>query len=167
MSLGSSDEVSITTGRRLVGGWLRIQVNTSKPDLLGSLISSRTQAGSEDGGADWRAAMASSPLVATSIWTRTPALRKAMAVSMTSSALSSTCRMLFDMGRGVLGGKLDPKASALAELGLETNLSTHAFSAFADEGEAYARARIFLRAVQALEEAENFFMVLARDANAV
>src|SRR5258707_12107754 len=71
------------------------------------------------------------------------------------------------MGSALFCGKLDPKAAALAALRFQPVASAHAFGAFADQRQSNAGARIGFLAVQALKQAENLFMMLTRDANAV
>src|SRR2546421_3003143 len=96
-----------------------------------------------------------------------PALRKAMAVNITSSGLSSTCRILLSISGALPRWKLDPKAAALARLRFQASASTHSFGAFADQRQPNPSARIDLLAVQSLEQAENLFMVLPGNADAI
>src|SRR5207248_946974 len=119
----------------------------SSPDLVGSFISKSTQIGSGLDAPGCRRAIAWSPSAATSIWTGTPALRKASAVSLTSSALSSTCRILFAIGGAFCCRKLDPKPAALAGLRLDPGAAAHAFGGFAHQRQPKAGSGIAFRAV--------------------
>src|ERR1044071_472657 len=96
MSLGSSDEVSITTGNRLRPGCERIHFNTSSPVFVGSLISNSTQLKCAEGRCS--AAMAWSPSPATSISTGMPTFLKANPTKV----IYANSRPLHDLGDGGL-----------------------------------------------------------------
>lgn len=69
--------------------------------------------------------------------------------------------------RLLCGGKPDPEGAAVAGGGVDAGLALHAFGGVLDNGQADAGAGVFLLGVQALEEAEDFFLVLGGDADAV
>lgn len=64
------------------------------------------------------------------------------------------------------GGEFDPEAAAVIGLRLDAGEAAHAFDAFADDGKADAGAWV-ARAVQAFEYAEDAFVLVRGDANAV
>src|SRR5690349_16696441 len=165
MSLGSCDEVSITTGNRLRPGCERIHFNTSSPVFVGSLISNNTQLKCAEGRCS--AAMAWSPSPATSISTGMPTFLKANPTKVTSSALSSTCKILLPIGHRTCRRQLKPEPAALAGLGFQTRVAPHPFGPFSHHRQADAGSWVLFGGVQPLEQAENLVVILASDTYAV
>src|SRR5690348_10581693 len=65
------------------------------------------------------------------------------------------------------GGEVKPKATALAREGFHTRLTAHALGAFADNGQTNAGPGIGISRMKALEQAEDFLMLVRFDADAV
>ena len=62
--------------------------------------------------------------------------------------------------------QIDPKPAAASGRGFDTDVATHAFNAFADDGQADASAGV-PRAVQPFEDTEHTLRLIVGNANAV
>src|SRR5579883_1492070 len=133
MSPGNKEDVSMITGRRLSWGCFRIQERTSRPEILGSLISSRTQEGGLAAALD-KVDMALWPSVATSSLAETLAFRNAMAVRTTSSGLSSTWSILVSILGKLRGRQIYPESAPHAGPRLHADTPTHALGSFSNQG---------------------------------
>ena len=63
--------------------------------------------------------------------------------------------------------KLEPEAAAFASFAFKSDAAAHAFEAPADQGQAYAGAGIVFLRMKALEQAEDLFVILGSDADAL
>src|ERR1017187_317797 len=117
-SCSSCEDVRITTGRSFVRSSARIRRRTSRPSTRGSFRSRRTRAGSATtSGPAWppvpkRKSSASTPSPATTTRFAMLFFLNARNVSATSSALSSTSRMIFSTMLPFLEG--EPEGGPLA-----------------------------------------------------
>ena len=63
--------------------------------------------------------------------------------------------------------QFEPEAAAFSDLGFQADASAHPLHSAANEGQPDAGARIAFMGMQPLEQTENLFMILRRDANSI